>query len=126
MNRKKSLRELAEDGVRSLSFDLVRKSSSVDFAVAAYDDTFLPDVHGNMLAKRPGIVLEDHTLDPTDNSSGLWARSARVVDYIIVGGGKQNAAMAPGAYVAWNCVIETFEVGCCRRWGMRSAIRQEC
>ncbi|KAI5798931.1 Phox homologous domain-containing protein [Geopyxis carbonaria] len=51
------------------------------------------------------ITLEDHTVSPSENSSGLWARSAHVVDYAIVSGSRTRA----GAYVAWNCHIETFE-----------------
>ncbi|TGZ83909.1 PX-domain-containing protein [Ascodesmis nigricans] len=51
------------------------------------------------------ISLEDHTVAPTENSPGLWARSARVVDYAIVSGSRTRA----GAYVIWSCAIETFE-----------------
>lgn len=53
------------------------------------------------------IKLIDHTIIPSENSPGIWARSAKVVDYVIVSGSRTRA----GAYVAWNCSIETFEVG---------------
>jgi len=53
------------------------------------------------------ITLEDHTVEPGENTAGLWARRALVVDYAIVSGSRTRA----GAYVAWNCLIETFEVG---------------
>jgi hypothetical protein len=53
------------------------------------------------------ITLEDHTVEPGENTPGLWARRAQVVDYAIVSGSRTRA----GAYVAWNCLIETFEVG---------------
>jgi hypothetical protein len=58
-----------------------------------------------ILAPAP-ITLEDHTISPGETTAGLWARSARVVDYAIVSGSRTRA----GAYVAWNCLIETFEV----------------
>jgi hypothetical protein len=58
-----------------------------------------------VLAPAP-ITLEDHTVSPGETTPGLWARSARVVDYAIVSGSRTRA----GAYVAWNCLIETFEV----------------
>lgn len=53
------------------------------------------------------IKLIDHTIIPSENSPGIWARSAKVVDHAIVSGSRTRA----GAYVAWNCSIETFEVG---------------
>lgn len=53
------------------------------------------------------IKLIDHTVVPSENSPGIWARSAKVVDFVIVSGSRTRA----GAYVAWNCSIETFEVG---------------
>lgn len=53
------------------------------------------------------IKLIDHTIIPSENSPGIWARNAKVVDYVIVSGSRTRA----GAYVAWNCSIETFEVG---------------
>jgi len=59
-----------------------------------------------LLAPAP-ITLEDHTVTPGENTPGLWARRAQVVDYAIVSGSRTRA----GAYVAWNCLIETFEVG---------------
>lgn len=59
-----------------------------------------------MLSPAP-ITLEDHTVEPGENTPGLWARRALVVDYAIVSGSRTRA----GAYVAWNCLIETFEVG---------------
>lgn len=52
------------------------------------------------------IKLIDHTIIPGENSPALWARSAKVVDYVIISGSRTRA----GAYVAWNCSIETFEV----------------
>lgn len=56
---------------------------------------------------RAAITLIDHTDgNPSEHSGGLWARSARVVDYIIISGSRTRA----GAYVAWNCEIITFEV----------------
>lgn len=51
------------------------------------------------------ITLIDRTLLPSELTPGLWARRAQVVDYAIVSGSRTRA----GAYVAWNCAIETFE-----------------
>ncbi|OJD15526.1 hypothetical protein AJ78_04222 [Emergomyces pasteurianus Ep9510] len=48
--------------------------------------------------RRSLIRLEDHTEDPTNESSkGLWARSVTIDDYIVVKGGKSGI----GAYVVW-------------------------
>jgi hypothetical protein len=52
------------------------------------------------------ITLVDNTITPSENSPSLWARNAKVVDYVIVSGSRTRA----GAYVAWNCSIETLEV----------------
>lgn len=53
-----------------------------------------------------GIALEDHTEDPnSDTSRGLWAKSVTVDDYVIVQG-----KTGVGAYVVWNCKIQTLEV----------------
>lgn len=61
---------------------------------------------GDETLKQMPITLIDHTITPSENSPSLWARSAKVVDYVIVAGSRTRA----GAYVAWNCSIETFEV----------------
>ncbi|KAF8543415.1 Phox homologous domain-containing protein [Trichophaea hybrida] len=53
------------------------------------------------------ITLEDHTVTPGENSPGLWARSAQVVDYTIISGSRTS--LKKGAFVSWNCVIQTFE-----------------
>lgn len=60
------------------------------------------------------ITLEDHTVTPGENSPGLWARSAQVVDYTIISGSRTS--LKKGAFVSWNCVIQTFEV-CIHRAG---------
>lgn len=54
------------------------------------------------------IILEDHTEDPnSDTSRGLWAKSVTVDDYVIVQG---KSSVGAGAYVVWNCKIQTLEV----------------
>jgi hypothetical protein len=54
----------------------------------------------------PAITLEDHTEDPdSDTSRGLWARSVTIDDHVVVQG--ENGV---GAYVVWNCKIQTLEV----------------
>jgi hypothetical protein len=71
---------------------------------------FVEDHHHHRVdtdeAKPLRITLVDNTITPGENSPSLWARSAKVVDYVIVAGSRTRA----GAYVAWNCSIETFEV----------------
>ncbi|KAF8469656.1 Phox homologous domain-containing protein [Kalaharituber pfeilii] len=51
------------------------------------------------------ILLLDNTVTPGENSPSLWARNVRVTDYTIVQGSRTRA----GAYVLWNCWIETLE-----------------
>lgn len=54
---------------------------------------------------RNTITLEDHTADPnSETSRGLWARSVSIDDYCVVQG------MGVGAYVVWNCTIQTLDV----------------
>lgn len=59
------------------------------------------------LAGNPAITLEDHTEDPDSATSrGLWAKSVKIEDYVVVQG-----RSGVGAYVVWNCKIETLDVG---------------
>ena len=52
------------------------------------------------------ITLVDHSEDPnSDTSRGLWAKSVAIEDYVIVKG-----KSGIGAYVVWNCKIQTLEV----------------
>lgn len=54
----------------------------------------------------PPITLEDHTEDPnSDTSRGLWARSVTIDDHVVVQG-----KTGIGAYVVWNCVVQTLDV----------------
>jgi len=53
------------------------------------------------------ITLEDHTKEPSHKNSALWAKSVLIEDYVIVSG----SMAAVGAYVVWNCQIETLEGG---------------
>jgi hypothetical protein len=57
-------------------------------------------------AARPagGIQLEDHTHEDSERSKACWARSVAVRDHVVVGSGL-------GAYVVYNCVVETANVG---------------
>ena len=65
---------------------------------------------GDLQVLQPApITLEDHTVTPGENSPGLWARSARVVDYTIVSG-TSRTGLKRGAFVSWNCSIQTLEV----------------
>ncbi|KAJ5156588.1 hypothetical protein N7492_009391 [Penicillium capsulatum] len=53
------------------------------------------------------ITLEDHTTDPeSETSRGLWARSVEIEDHVVVQG-----KTGVGAYVVWNCHIQTLDGG---------------
>ncbi|KAJ5085471.1 hypothetical protein N7532_010242 [Penicillium argentinense] len=53
------------------------------------------------------ITLEDHTADPdSETSRGLWARSVAIDDHSVVQG-----KTGVGAYVVWNCVVQTLDGG---------------
>jgi hypothetical protein len=52
------------------------------------------------------ISLEDHTDDGSEQSKGLWAKSVTIDDYVVVSG----TAPGLGAYVVWNCTVETLDV----------------
>lgn len=53
------------------------------------------------------IQLEDHTLEGSEQNKALWARHVTVDDYVVVSGSVPGA----GAYVVWNCTVETLNVG---------------
>lgn len=54
----------------------------------------------------PMITLEDHTADPeSETSRGLWAQSVSIEDHVVVQG-----KTGVGAYVVWNCKIQTLDV----------------
>lgn len=58
------------------------------------------------LARSAEITLEDHTADPnSETTRGLWARSVFIDDHCIVQG-----LTGVGAYVVWNCTINTLDV----------------
>lgn len=58
------------------------------------------------LDREPPITLEDHTEDPNcDTSRGLWAKSVAIDDHVVVQG-----KTGIGAYVVWNCKIQTLDV----------------
>ena len=54
-----------------------------------------------------GIRLEDHTDEDSERGRACWARSVAVRDHVVVGSGL-------GAYVVYNCVVETANVGALR------------
>jgi hypothetical protein len=56
--------------------------------------------------RRALITLEDHTEEPSDRSGGLWAKSVTIDDYVIVSESRSGV----GAYVVYNCVVETLDV----------------
>ena len=54
-------------------------------------------------APQGGIRLEDHTAEDSERGRACWARSVAVRDHVVVGSGL-------GAYVVYNCVVETANV----------------
>ncbi|KEF60053.1 uncharacterized protein A1O9_04903 [Exophiala aquamarina CBS 119918] len=55
----------------------------------------------------PAIILEDHTLSKAASRGGLWAKSIAIDDYVIVRGSPTGI----GAYVVWNCKVQTLDGG---------------
>lgn len=52
------------------------------------------------------ITLEDHTGSDSDRSGALWAKSVTIDDYVLVKGNRTGL----GAYVVWNCKVQTLDV----------------
>ena len=52
------------------------------------------------------IGLEDHTDEGSDQCKVLWAKGVTIDDYVVVSG----SAPGLGAYVVWNCTVETLDV----------------
>lgn len=55
----------------------------------------------------PPITLEDNTQPHTKGHQRLWAKSITIDDYVIVRGNPTGI----GAYVVWNCKVETLDGG---------------
>ncbi|KAL6159913.1 hypothetical protein ACJQWK_06105 [Exserohilum turcicum] len=53
------------------------------------------------------IGLEDHTDDGSEHCKALWAKGVTIDDYVVVSG----TAPGIGAYVVWNCTVETLHGG---------------
>lgn len=56
--------------------------------------------------KSPLISLVDNTGEESEQSQASWAKSAKIKDYVVVGGGLGSI----GSYVVYNCVLETSNV----------------
>jgi len=52
------------------------------------------------------IVLEDHTDEASEQCRVLWAKGVTIDDHVVVSG----TARGLGAYVVWNCTVETLDV----------------
>jgi len=52
------------------------------------------------------ISLEDHTDEGSEHCKVLWAKGVTIDDYVVVSG----SAPGLGAYVVWNCTVETLDV----------------
>ncbi|KAF3916764.1 hypothetical protein ABW20_dc0107830 [Dactylellina cionopaga] len=71
------------------------------------------------------IDLVDHTIEPSERSSAAFARSVIVGDYTIISGSPLRA----GAYVVWNCTVETLEgqkFTVIKRYSEFDALREKC
>ncbi|KAH9879419.1 hypothetical protein J1614_002859 [Plenodomus biglobosus] len=53
------------------------------------------------------IGLEDHTDEGSEQCKVLWAKGVTIDDYVVVSG----TAPGLGAYVVWNCTVETLDGG---------------
>ncbi|KAF1912660.1 Phox homologous domain-containing protein [Ampelomyces quisqualis] len=53
------------------------------------------------------ISLEDHTAEGSEQCRVLWAKAVTIDDYVVVSG----TAPGLGAYVVWNCTVETLDGG---------------
>lgn len=63
--------------------------------------------HASSEVDRPDpIRLEDHTVENSDQSRALWARSVSIDEYVIVSGNVPGM----GDYVVWNCTVQTLNV----------------
>lgn len=52
------------------------------------------------------IGLVDHTDEDSEHCKVLWAKGVTIDDYVVVSG----TAPGLGAYVVWNCTVETLDV----------------
>jgi hypothetical protein len=65
--------------------------------------------HSNLsihAAERSLIRLEDHTNEGSEQCKALWAKHVSIDDYVVIGGTPPGI----GAYVVWNCTVETLDV----------------
>ncbi|KAF1936733.1 PX-domain-containing protein [Clathrospora elynae] len=53
------------------------------------------------------IGLEDHTDEGSEHCKVLWAKGVTIDDFVVVSG----TAPGLGAYVVWNCTVETLDGG---------------
>ncbi|KAF1840386.1 PX domain-containing protein [Cucurbitaria berberidis CBS 394.84] len=53
------------------------------------------------------IGLEDHTDEGSEQCKALWAKGVTIDDHVVVSG----TAPGLGAYVVWNCTVETLDGG---------------
>ena len=67
----------------------------------------IDDTRGGSGRGKQGITLEDHTEEPSESSGSLWAKGISIEDYVVVRGSSTGI----GAYVVWNCRVETLDVG---------------
>ena len=56
--------------------------------------------------RTPQITLEDHTEDDSEQCKSLWARHVSIDDHVVVSGNRTGV----GAYIVWNCTVETLSV----------------
>jgi len=88
-------------------------ASSVTLNDAASPHVIPPYFNGGRLARTDSATPATHGIDLVDQSDedheigrACWASDVSVDDYVVVGG-----STGIGAYVVWNCTVETFKGG---------------
>jgi len=77
----------------------------------AHHDSAVNYSSENLAVPQP-IRLEDHSEDGSEQCKALWAKQVSIDDYVVVSGN----APGIGAYVVWNCTVQTLNV-CIVRYG---------
>ncbi|QIW96401.1 hypothetical protein AMS68_001919 [Peltaster fructicola] len=61
----------------------------------------------SLVSSKPAAIrLEDHSEEDNVQTQGCWASSVTINDYVIISG-----TSGIGAYVVWNCTVDTLKGG---------------
>lgn len=72
-----------------------------------HDRTISSVSYQSIGSDRPApITLEDHSEEHDVQTQGCWAKGVIIDDYVIISG-----PTGIGAYVVWNCTVETLKGG---------------